>query len=73
MHAIFLKKATQVKHFNSNYLYDLSQWFDKYFSEEAAPQQHDWILLSFTDSNTHHLSSDDSVLKYQQENINNQN
>ena len=37
---------------------NLSQWFDIYFPEGTTPQQHDWILLPFTISNTHHLLSD---------------
>ena len=41
-----------------NHLYNFSQWLDKYFSKDTTPQQHDWILLPFTISNSHHLSSD---------------
>ena len=40
------------------HLRNLSQWFEKYFSEDITPQQHNWILSPFTISNTHHLSSD---------------
>ena len=38
-----------------SHLHDLSPWFDKYFPEGTAPQQHDWILPPFTVSNTHYL------------------
>ncbi|XP_078495374.1 SCAN domain-containing protein 3-like [Ciona intestinalis] len=47
-----------VKQSTISHLYNLSQWFDKYFPEDTTPQQYDWILSPFTVSNTHHLSSD---------------
>ena len=41
-----------------NHLQDLTQWFDKYFSEDADPQKYDWILSPFTVSSTRHLSAE---------------
>ena len=47
-----------VKQSISSHHRNLSQCFDKYFSEDITPQQHDWILSPLTISNNHHLSSD---------------
>ena len=41
-----------------SHLHNLPQRFDKYFPEDTAPQQHDWVLSPFTVSSTQHLSSD---------------
>ena len=29
-----------------DHLQDLTQWFDKYFSEDTDPQKYDWIFIT---------------------------
>ena len=41
-----------------NHLQDLTQWFDKYFPEDAILQKYNWILSTFTVSSTCHLSAE---------------
>ena len=41
-----------------NHLQDITQWFDKYFSEDIDPHKYDWILSPFTVSSMRHLSAE---------------
>ena len=41
-----------------NHVQDLTQWCDKYFSEDTDSQKYDWILSPFTASSTRYLSAE---------------
>ncbi|CAL9693994.1 unnamed protein product [Knipowitschia caucasica] len=46
-----------VKRSITTHLHALLEHFDKYFSEDTAPEQYDWIRSPFTVTTASHLSA----------------